>query len=353
MNAQLQALSRVGLHYVGLDGRPLQNMELQHPEAANSVRYLHTGGFACDAQPALVTVSNAGIPAFLTTYVDPKLIDVLFAPLEATEVVGIEVQKGDWITQTAMFMMVEPTGQISTYDDYSNTGVANANVNYPQRQSYHYQVVTQWGEKELAVAGAGHVDWANQQNLASVWTLNNFQNTSYFFGIRGIANYGLLNDPALSAPITPTTKVAGGTGWANATVAEILADVSKVYQKLNAQSLGNVNLKTPMILAMSPTAQGNMVKTTDFNVNVMAQIKLNYPNMEIQTAVQYQTASGELVQLIVRELKGQRTADTAFTEKMRAHPVKIELSSFAQKKSQGTWGTVIYRPFLIAQMLGV
>jgi hypothetical protein len=44
--------------------------------------------------------------------------------------------------------------------------------------------------------------------------------------------------------------------------------------------------------------------------------------------------------------------DVAFTEKLRAHPVKVELSSFKQKKSQGTWGAIIYRPILIASMLG-
>jgi hypothetical protein len=59
------------------------------------------------------------------------------------------------------------------------------------------------------------------------------------------------------------------------------------------------------------------------------------------------------VQLIADEMQGQRTATTAFTEKLRAHPIKIELSSFKQKTSQGTWGTLIFRPFCIAQLLGV
>jgi hypothetical protein len=45
--------------------------------------------------------------------------------------------------------------------------------------------------------------------------------------------------------------------------------------------------------------------------------------------------------------------DVAFTEKLRAHPVKVELSSFKQKKSQGTWGAIIYRPILIASMIGI
>jgi hypothetical protein len=86
---------------------------------------------------------------------------------------------------------------------------------------------------------------------------------------------------------------------------------------------------------------------------VLDQIKKNFPNMRIETAVEYTTGSGELVQLIVDEIDGQQTAYCAFTEKMRAHPVKVGLSSFKQKKSAGGWGAIIRRPVAIAQMLGV
>jgi hypothetical protein len=37
---------------------------------------------------------------------------------------------------------------------------------------------------------------------------------------------------------------------------------------------------------------------------------------------------------------------------MRAHPIKVGLSNFAQKKTSGTWGTIIRIPFAIASMLG-
>ena len=46
------------------------------------------------------------------------------------------------------------------------------------------------------------------------------------------------------------------------------------------------------------------------------------------------------------------TVAQAFTEKMRAHAVVVGHSSWSQKKSQGTFGTVIYQPFAIASMIG-
>jgi hypothetical protein len=53
--------------------------------------------------------------------------------------------------------------------------------------------------------------------------------------------------------------------------------------------------------------------------------------MRIETAVEYSTDAGELVQLIVERLGEQDTAYAAFTEKMRAHAVVVEESSWRQK----------------------
>jgi len=346
MNPILQALmERAGVHYMG-------QHSLDFQKQGATLRYAQDG-FACDAQPSLITVSNSGIPAFLSTYVDPKLIEVLVSPMKAAEVVGGEVKKGDWTTKTAMFPLVESTGETSSYGDYSENGVAGANSNFPQRQSYHYQVMTQWGELELATAGLARIDWANRLNIASVLTLNKFQNKTYFFGVAGLQNYGLLNDPNLSAPIVPTTKTAGGTGWTNADALEVLNDVQKLYKQLQTQAGGLVELDTKMTLAMSPISEVALTKTTQFNVNVSDILKKNFPNLTVKTAPEYTTASGELVQLIADEIEGQRTADTAFTEKLRAHPIVVQSSSFKQKKSQGTWGTIVYRPAFLAQMLGV
>lgn len=346
MNAILRALAdKAGVHFMGQPGVDFQQENVSLRVAQD--------GFACDAQPALVTTSSAGIPAFLTTYIDPKLIEVLVSPMKAAEVVGGEVKKGDWTTEHAMFPVIESTGETSSYGDYSENGVAGANSNFPQRQSYHYQVMTQWGERELERAGLARIDWANRMNIASVLTLNKFQNKSYFFGIEGLQNYGLLNDPSLSAAIVPTTKTAGGTSWTNATATEVLADVQKLYKQLQTQMGGLVELDSKMTLAMSPSAEVALTKTTDFNVNVSDILKKNFPNLTVRTAPEYTTVSGEVVQLMLDEWEGQRTADTAFTEKLRAHPIVVQSSSFKQKKSQGTWGTIIYRPAAIAQMLGV
>jgi hypothetical protein len=326
---------------------------LQTPEMARNFR------LAMDAvQPGLITTPNAGIPQMLTTLIDPKLIKVLVSPMKAAEIAGEEIKKGDWLMDSTLFPLVENTGEVSSYGDHSNNGRAGTNINWEPRQSYHYQTITSWGERELERAALGKLDLANQNNIASVLILNKYQNQTYFFGVPDLQNFGILNDPALTAAITPGTKTAGGVQWLlngkpNATALEVIADIQSLYFQLQTQANGNVELTTPMTLAMSPLSEVALTFTNEFNNPVRFLLKTIFPNMEIKTAPEYNTASGELVQLFANEIEGQRTMSVAFTEKLRAHPVVVEMSSFKQKKSQGTWGAIIFRPALVAQLLGV
>lgn len=302
-----------------------------------------SAALAMDAQPGLTTVGNSGIPAWMLNYVDPQLIEIILQPTKAAEVFG-EMKKGDWTTETATFMTVEPTGEVSSYGDYNNNGVSGVNVNFPQRQSYHYQVFTRWGEREVARAGEAKIDYVARVNEASVNALNRFQNKTYLFGVKGLQNYGVLNDPSLPA------STAAAKTWANSTGEEVYESIRKLFQTLLKQTGGKIDMNTPLLLVCSPTASVDLTKTNQYNVNVIDQLKKNFPNLRVETIPEYSAASGETVQLIVEELDGQRTLDCAFTEKMRAHNMVLEASSIKQKKSQGTWGAIIYRPLCIATM---
>jgi hypothetical protein len=91
-------------------------------------------------------------------------------------------------------------------------------------------------------------------------------------------------------------------------------------------------------------------------------LKKNFPKMEVMTAIQYGASSasnpqglsgGEFMQLIAPDIEGQNTGWCAFNEKMRAHPIIREMSSFRQKVTGGTWGCIIRQPFAISAMLGL
>lgn len=315
---------------------------------------------AMDAQPALVTTSNAGIPAYLTNYMDPDLIKILVSPMRAAEILG-EVKKGDWLTKTATFPIVENTGETSVYGDYNENGSVGINTNFPQRQSFHYQTITQWGEKWLEEMGLAKIGAAAQLNVASAQVLNKFQNQTYFFGVSGLLLYGLLNDPNLSAALQPGAKVYGSaahgpwitSGVVTATPNEVYNDILSMFVQLVSQGNGTIDEDTPLTLAMSPLSRTALQSANSFNVNVEDLLAKNFPNLTIKTAPEYATTAGNLVQMIATSVEGQDTGYCAFTEKMRAHAIVVEMSAYKQKKSQGTWGAIIRQPFAISQMLGV
>jgi hypothetical protein len=321
---------------------------------------------ALDAQPTLVTAPNSGIPAYFTTLVDPEVYRVLFAPTKGAEILG-EVRKGDWLMQTAMFPVVEQTGEVSSYGDFNENGRAGANMNWPQRQSYLFQTMAEYGQREVEMAGLGRVNWIGEVDGAASNVLARFLNKSYFYGIQGLQNYGILNDPNLTAPIAPATKGYGGVKWTNAgavvaTANEIYSDIQSLFLKVVQQSASLVDQNTPMTLALSPESQMAMTATNSFNVNVADLLKKNFPNLTIKTAPQYGgktsinpegNAAGNLVQLIAGTIEGQQTGYCAFNEKLRAHPIIAAVSSWKKKMTSGTWGAVIRQSMGITQMVGV
>lgn len=321
---------------------------------------------AMDAQPTLSTDPNSAVPAMLTTMIDPTVIRILFAPNNGAKILG-EVKKGTWLDETAMFPVVEHTGEVSSYGDYAENGRAGANTNWPQRQSYIFQTIKEYGERELERAGLARINWVSEIDVAAATVLSKFGNLGYFFGIAGLQNYGLTNDPNLPTPISPAPKAYGGVKWVNngvvvASANEIYNDIQSMFLALTTQSAGLINQETPVVLAMSPTISIALTATNSFNVNVKTLLKDNFPNIRFETAVQYGAlsasnpqgiAGGNLVQMIAENVEGQQTGYCAFNEKQRSHPIIRQLSSFKQKLTAGIWGAIIRQPFAIAQLLGV
>lgn len=320
-----------------------------------------------DAQPTLSTDPNSAIPAMLTTAIDPDIIRIVLAPLAFAEILG-ERKAGDWLEDTRMFPVVEQTGEVSSYGDFNNNGMAGINMNWPQFQSYLFQTFVRYGERELERAGLAKINYVSELNVAATAALNRFQNLAYAFGIQGLQNYGILNNPYLSAALTPTLKAAGGTAWfvgtaPNATANEVYNDIVSLWNKLIQQTNGTVDLKAKATLAMSPQSEVAMTFTNSFNVNVSDLLKKNYPNLTVKTAPQYgqQTTSnsqgfstaGNFMQLIVDGIDGQQTAYAAFNEKLRAHKIIPEPSAWQQKMTSGVWGTILRMPVGITSMIGI
>lgn len=351
-NILAKAAEEYGIHF-----HNAQNVRGFLPDSAAAINRLAMDSVASQAVDVKgpwglsTTAPNSGIPWFMANYVDPTIIEVLVSPVKATKIIG-ERKIGDWTTITDMIPVSEYVGEVSTYGDFNNNGHADSNENYEFREQYLYQTVVQWGDLELARYGLARIDKLVRKRAAAVQTMTKFQNKSYFYGIKGLRNFGLLNDPDLLPAITPKA-VDGKTLWEDKDGQEVFNDVQMLYTKLVERTQGIVDQDAPMTLAMSPVAKANFTKTNGFGLTVNRMIADNFPNIRLETAVEYDTDAGGLVQLIVNDVSGQGTGYAAFGEKMRDFPVIPDLSAWKQKHMAGTWGTIITQPIAIAQMIGV
>ena len=291
----------------------------------------------------LLTAPNAGILSMFTTYVDPRVIDVVVEPMKAAEIFG-ETKKGTWVDDFLQFPIAESTGETSSYDDFSENGMSGTNVNWEVRDTYYYQTIVEVGEREVERAGAAKLDWVARKQIAAALNLNKFQNKTYFFGVDGLRNWGILNDPSLLPSITLPT-------WAGADGQVVYDGIAAVYAQLIDQTAGLVDRNDNMTLLLSPQAEVAFTRTNMYNVNVTDQLKKNFPNLRIEVAPEMSTAAGEAIKLIVDSYEGVDTVEPTFTEKLRVHPMVLGLSSWRQKRSQGTVGTIIYRPLMVASAL--
>ena len=309
---------------------------------------------ALDAQPTLITSPNAGVPSIFTSFYDPKLIEVLLTPNNAVKIYG-ETRKGDWLDEQIGFPMIESTGETTSYGDFNDGGGrAGANAQWEYRQPYLWQTFTEWGDREEERMGRAKIDWVSRLNIATAITHDKFYNSSAFYGINNLQCYGALNDPSLSAALTPLTKNAGGTGWQKALAQEILADIQYLFTTLQLQTGSNLEMDSELVLGMHSVSENYLANTNTYGmVSAWELIKKTYPNLRVQQAPQFLSGTTYSVQMIAPEIQGQRTVEIGFNEKMRAHRVVYGSSSVKQKKTSGTEAALIYRPVGISIMGGI
>lgn len=319
--------------------------------------YRNNFSLALDAQPTLVTNPSGGIPFWMTQFVDPEVIRVLQAPNVGAQIMG-EEKKGDWTTQTAWFPMIENTGVVSSYGDFNDNAKSDVNFQFESRQSYLFQTHIEYGDLEVDRAGEARLNLVSEKNMAAAKTLSKFEDYVYHFGVSGLENYGILNEPALPAALTPTTKAAGGVKWVTngavtAQAAEIYADFQMLVQELITNSGGIITMNDRFKLVTPPQVQAAFGATNQFGITVRNFIKESFPNVTYIAAPRYATTGGNVVQLIAETFDGGRTGYCAFNEKMRDHRIVQGTSSAKQKKTGGSWGFVLRYPVAFAQMIGV
>lgn len=301
-------------------------------------------------QDAAVTASNSGIPSVMTTFVDPMIVQILTAPINAREIFG-EVRKGDWTTGTAVFRSVEQLGHVTAYSDYGNGGMADINVNYPQRDNYLGQINIKYGEREMAVFGKNVLNLAAEKQTSAAWNIDKAANWINLYGLQGKNVYGLLNDPDIPEALVPAS-IAGRSLWKDKDNTEVYKDILAMAAKLFKNTQGLVTTASDLVLAVPPELNVSLGMATQFNVSVMDMLKKYFTKLTVVTLPELEGTSDNTVMLCAREMNGQPVAQFGYSEKMRAFPVNRYGSYYEQKFMFGSYGCIIFRPMAIVKMVG-
>jgi len=315
--------------------------------------------FAMDADIQPQLPPYGGIPAIVSSFIDPVIVRTVFANMTSTELFP-EERKGSWAQDNIMIQRVEPTGDVVAYEDYSEQGAVQVTSSWQNRQVYRYQTMVTYGELEQERYGLAMLPYVAEKQRAAAIVLNQAANKFYFYGVTGIDNYGILNDPALPASISPIPdpNASNAVLWSAKSVLGIYNDILALYEDLISRTNGvlgdGINMASNLTLAMSPKASVWFKKANEiFGNTVEKMVRDTFPNMKFVVAPQYSTAAGELVQMIATDIQGQRTGYLAYSDKLRAHPLIPQVSSYKQKYSGATYGAVITQPMAVSSMLGV
>lgn len=326
-------------------------VRMDRREARNIARSV-----ARDEAPNLTPMNS--IPWQVLNVFNLDLIRVLFAPLAADLLTGTTpIKRGDFATQTTTFRQIEPVGDVQTYGDFSHEGSVETIKNFPIREVYRFQTTLRVGDLEEAQWSEARISELAEKEQTAAQVINIAHNKIELFGVNGMNNFGLLTDPDANPSIAPTqdpnSNPPNATQWPEKTPTGIINDVNALKNQINVNTQGLVPDNSNMILAISYNRSADLNKTNEFGLFVKDVLQKNYPNLEIVMVPELATAAGEIAMLIVPEIQGRRTLDTAFNERYRSHGVVRKLSSVEEKKSAGSWGGIVYYPMAIATMIGI
>lgn len=302
------------------------------------------------------TAPATGVPSSVVTYLDPRIVTVLFAPTNATKLFP-EVRVGTWADSWQTFPVEEITGGVTPYADASSAISSDVNYNFPSRQSFVFETTIQYGQREMDVAGKAGIQLASRKQLASASVLKRASNSFYLLGVKGLQVYGALNDPNLPATESPRAFMGKTTWEEKATQADpttgIYGDIQHLIGTLIGRNAGLVDQNTRMVLAVAPSRFGYLTMSNTYGKTALSILLENYPNIEVIQLPELETQAGKMLYLTVPELDGENTAENSYSEKMRFSNIENRMSVTLQKAVGATWGCVIKRPNLIATMTGI
>lgn len=301
---------------------------------------------------ALTTSPNITVPVQLLSYWEPKAIKVLTAKRSATDIFP-EVKKGKFSDQKIFFKQLEEVGSTKPYSDFSNSGRADINYNFPSRDNYRFQDFITIGDLENEMLSEAKISLVSDKQMSAATAIAIDTNKYYLFGVSGREIFGILNDPDALPAIAPLTVNTNQTKWANKTTQQRYNDVLELFKELSGNLGGLVNQNSNITLAISPTLNVMLGAATDFNVSVLDMLNKFFQHLRLVIVPELESSTSQTMMMIVDEVMGQRTGECVSSEKFRTYQPYRKHSSLSQKLAGATSGAVIYNHAAVAIMEGM
>lgn len=135
---------------------------------------------------AASTAPNIGAPAALYTYIDPRIVQVLFGVTNASKFFAPN-KVGSWEQDFATFEVEEIEGNVTAYNDYADGVTTDVNYNFPSRQIYRYQTTIKYGDLESDKASAAKIPLVSRKQFAAAEIIARAENKFQMYGVKGIS----------------------------------------------------------------------------------------------------------------------------------------------------------------------
>ena len=268
-----------------------------------------------DGGPAGITPSNVYMPAGILTKISADLVRIITRKRTADEIIGNRKKLGMWEQNDILTRNLEQLGETKPYTDKDNAPTVSLNPQFIYAGHYRFSVKAQPGDLESAQMALANISNEAEMYAAALETLAIEFNNTAFFGTTKQAGaypvYGFLNNPSLDAYKTASSTIA------------------------NARAM-------------------NFSVVNQYGQTVEEVLKKTFHNLKIVNSPELDAAYNDNDVMVCRieNTEAANVAETAvlgFSEIALASPVVRYETFTSQKFSSGSFGTIVYKPYMIAR----
>ena len=280
------------------------------------------------------------------------IVNALYRGRSFKQTYGVD-QVGDWTTETVVQPMLELTGDMALYDDFSRPPLAGYNLGWTTRGTVRFETGLEVTKLEEARAGVMRQNAYQLKKAATIlksdiWMNNIFWNGFATDGAKPV--YGIFNEPGLA---TRKEDMTFNILSENASVKLIQSLFAGWVQDATNDLEGNFDPTTDAIVFNLPLAwQSVMTRTTEFGWSVSDWLKKQYPHVEIKYSVELNKRGTDKLGVAivfvpnVRDV-GKKTVTAMQTSALRLVGAIPSLKGMEECYSSSVAGVLISAPLAV------